>query len=556
VKPLLDGLIALGPARLAAMGAVALVTFGLLAVLALRSGGEPMALLYGELDQREAAQIVDLLTRQRIAYRLGSNSSEVLVPASQVAAARLMLAKDGLPSGGSVGYEIFDRGDGLATSQFQQEINRTRALEGEIARTIRAIAGVRAARVHLALPRREPFSRDRSDPQASVMLTLAGAGRLDREGVQAILNLVAAAVPGLRPQGVTVVDSRGNLLARAGEPVGAGAGAGSSAEETRRAAELRLSRAVEEMLERSLGPGHVRAEAAVEMDFDHVQETQERFDPDGQVVRSTQTVSDTNKSNEAAASVSVSNNLPNAEPGATGAGTQEARQEETTNYEIGKTVRTTVREQPRIRRVSLAVMIDGAEEAGADGKANWRPRPPEEIARITSLARSAIGFEEKRGDHVEVVSMRFASLADGAGTPDRGRFGQMLAAIGLEPADAVRLGQTALIAVALLAGMLLVLRPMAMRLGGATPVAALGAAADPGDADAPAGAPAMAVPGAAPALAGPAASLTLEDDSLVDVAQVDGQMRASSLRRTAELVERYPEQTVTIMRGWMAQENA
>ena len=124
--------------------------------------------------------------------------------------ARLLLAREGLPSGGSIGYEIFDRGDGLAATQFQQTINETRALEGELARTIRAIDGIRAVRVHLVLPKREPFAREQQDARASVMLTMNGAARLDREGVQAILNLVAAGVPGLRPQNIAVIDSRGS----------------------------------------------------------------------------------------------------------------------------------------------------------------------------------------------------------------------------------------------------------------------------------------------------------------------------------------------------------
>ena len=202
------------------------------------------------------------------------------------------------PSGGSVGYEIFDRSDGLVATEFQQKINETRALEGEIARTIRAMQGIRGVRVHLVLPRREPFARDRQDAQASVMLTMAGVGRLDREGIQAILNLVSAAVPGLRPQNIAIVDSRGDLLARAGEPVGPTATA-LSTEEVRHATELRLARAVEEMLERSLGAGHVRAEAAVRMSFDRMNQTEERYDPDGQVTRSSQSVTTNSKNTEA-----------------------------------------------------------------------------------------------------------------------------------------------------------------------------------------------------------------------------------------------------------------
>ncbi|HYZ63145.1 MAG TPA: flagellar basal-body MS-ring/collar protein FliF, partial [Acetobacteraceae bacterium] len=318
---MLAGLRALGPLRLGAMAAVALVCLGLLGFLAFRGGEGPMALLYADLDLREAGQVVEQLDKAHIARQIEAGGSRILVPADQVGRARLLLAKEGLPSGGSIGYEIFDRSDGLTANSFQQGISQTRALEGELARTIRTIQGVRAARVHLVLPRREPFARERQEAQASVVLTMAGAARLDREGVQSILNLISAAVPGLRPQNIAMVDSRGNLLARAGQPTGPAAAA-QSGEELKRATELRLSRAVEEMLERSLGPGRVRAEAAVDLDFDQVRETQERFDPEGQVIRSQQNSTDSSRNTEAAPSVSVQNNLPNADAGAQATGSQ------------------------------------------------------------------------------------------------------------------------------------------------------------------------------------------------------------------------------------------
>ena len=149
MKALLDGLRALGPARLAAMGAVALGLLGLLAFMVMRAGsGDQMALLYGDLDPRDASQMVDKLNQQHIPYRIGAGGGQILVPAEQVPEARMLLAKDGLPSGGSIGYELFDRGDGYLFSAFQQKISETRAMEGELARTILAIHGIRAARVH------------------------------------------------------------------------------------------------------------------------------------------------------------------------------------------------------------------------------------------------------------------------------------------------------------------------------------------------------------------------------------------------------------------------
>ena len=256
--------------------------------------------------------------------------------------------------------------------------------------------------------------------------------------MQAILNLVAAAVPGLRPQNIAIVDSRGDLLARAGEPVGAVAQA-ATAEELQQATELRLDRAVEEMLERSLGPGHVRAEASVRMNFDRVNETDERYDPDGQVTRSTQTVTQNNKTTEANGAVTVQNNLPNANAGNTGAGSQENRQEETTNYEISRTVRTLIREQPQIERISLAVMVDGTETPVAGGKPVWKPRTAEELNRITALVKTAIGFDQKRGDQVEVVSMRFLNEAPPPAAEPPGLLG-----FRLEKADLMHLAQSGL----------------------------------------------------------------------------------------------------------------
>ena len=557
MSAVLAGLRGLGPVRLGAMAVVALVLLGW---LALRGGDAPMALLYADLDLREAGQVVDQLERARIPRQMEAGGSRILVPADQVARARLLLAKEGLPSGGSIGYEIFDRGDALTATGFQQGISQTRAMEGELARTIRSLQGVRAVRVHLVLPRREPFARDKQDAQASVVLTMTGAARLDREGTQAVLNLIAAAVPGLRPQNIAIIDSRGNLLARAGQPTGPTATA-QSADELKRAGELRLSRAVEEMLERSVGPGRVRAEATMDLDFDQVRETQERYDPDGQVVRSQQSNTNSSKTTDAAANVSVQNNLPNADAGASPSGTQEQRQEETTNYEIGKTVRTLVREQPQLRRISLAVMVDGATTRNADGAPVWAERSPAELARITSLVRSAIGFNEQRGDRVEVVSMRFA------GPDDTQEPAQPAAWLQLDKADWMRLSETGMVALAVVMALLFVLRPLVLRLGlqpggllaGGGAMAGLpgamagsvagGSLAGGGMAGTiSAGTISGAVGEGAAALSGP------PEEELVMLANVDGALRASSVRRVTALVDSLPQQSLALLRNWMIEE--
>ncbi|MCC7281045.1 MAG: flagellar M-ring protein FliF [Acetobacteraceae bacterium] len=558
----------LEPMRLAALAGVGLAVMGLLVFLSLRGGGQPMALLYGDLDLRDSASVVQALDRARIQHRLGNGGAAVMVAADDVARARLLLAGQGLPAGGSVGYEIFDRQDGLTTTGFQQTMNQLRALEGELARTIRSLSGVRNARVHLVLPRREPFQRERQEAQASVVLTMAGAGRLDREQVQAVLHLVSAAVPGLSPRNVSIVDSRGELLARSGQAVG-GMGLALNAEEVRRAQEARLARGVEEMLERIVGPGRVRVEVAAEMDFDRITENRESFDPDQQVARSVQSNTENSRSREANTNTSVANNLPNAEPSSAQAGNEESRTEETTNYEIGRTVRQLVREAPSIRRLSVAVLVDHASERAEPGAAPAaRPRSEQELAQLVTLVKSAVGFDERRGDAVQVVNMRFAGTDEAPAAEAPPLFGL------LDRANLTRLVETLVLGIVAVLALLLVARPAITRL-----LAQETAAAMPGLTPAMAGAagalaapssgalPALAGPGAPAALAGPAAARALagpggtpllagpgagpEDERMIDVNQIEGQMRASTLRTVSELVATHPEESLSILRGWM-----
>ncbi len=544
MKPVLDGFRALGPARLMALGVVGLGMLVMLGLLALR-GGAPaqQALLYGDLDLREASQMADALDHAHIAHQEIGSGDRITVGAADVARARMLLAKDGLPSGGSIGYEIFDRGDSLTATQFQQDINETRAMEGELARSIRMLQGVRNVRVHLVLPKRQPFSRDVQSAQASVVLTMAGGARLDPQGVQAVLNLVAAAVPGLKPSGIAIIDSRGTLLARAGQPTSEESNV-QTGEELHRATELRLSHAVEEMLEDSLGQGRVRAEAAVTMDYQRVNETSESYNPDQQVVRSTQTSTDKSNSTEGEKNVSVANNLPNADAAATQNGSQEAKQDETTNYEIGKTVRTLVREQPQIARISLAVMVDGTMQPGKDGKPVWTERSAEDLARIKRLVQSAIGFDAKRGDIVEVVSMRFAAGDETAEAAPSG-----LLALGLEKADFMGLAQSGILAVVVLLALIFVLRPMAVRLSAVTPQSMLGG----GDALlVGADGVGLSLPmSTSTAMITAAGHAMLADESMVTMQNVEGQLRASAMKKLADLVEQHPEASLSIMRNWM-----
>jgi flagellar M-ring protein FliF len=463
-----------------------------------------------------------------------------------VPAARVLLARQGLPASGNIGYGIFDHADMLGMTPFQERIDETRALEGELARTIRAIQGVRAVRVHLVLPRRAPFARSARPAQASILLTLTPAASASRETVQAILNLVTAAVPGLLPRHIAIVDSRGEVLARAGAPIGT-AGQVRTDQGIRRATELRLARAVERMLARSLGAGHVRAEATVRMNFDQVHETAETFDPNGQVALSRQSATTTSQSMRPTPPVSVSNNLPNAPRSPANLAHSSKTRRSTTNYEISKTVRTLIHDQPKITRISLAVMVDAA-----------RVHDPAALARITALVKTAIGFDAKRGDSVQVVAMPFLHRGGQALPPAPHGW---LAAFRPDKADLVRLAESAIIGLIGLLALLLVVRPMVLRITALPPAGAAAgeagmALAGPAGSGAPAGGGAGGGPGvpAAAALPGPAGLPMLTDESMVNVAQIEGQIRASSIRRIAEMAERHPDETLSIVRGWMAQE--
>lgn len=546
MKATLSGLTSLGLPRLIALGAVGIGLLGMLAVFAFHGSQQPMSLLYRDLDLHEAAQMTEALDKAHIAYSVSAQGDSISVAKDQVPTARLLLARDGLPSGGSVGYEIFDHSNTLTTTQFEQNIDETRALEGELERSVRLIHGVRNARVHLVLPHREMFSTQQQPAQASVLLTMAG-GRLDSESVQAVLNLISAAVPGLKPENVAIIDSRGNVLARPGDRSGT-AGVAQAMDEQRQAMETRLSQSVESMLVPTLGAGHVRAEASVTMNLDQVHETQESYDPDQQVLRSQQSTTDKSVNTEAQQNVSVANNLPNANAGQPHAGSQEDRREETNNYEIGKRVRTVVQDQPRVARISLAVMVDGTTHPGADGKPTWAPLDKAELDRITTLAKTAIGFDEKRGDTVNVVSMRFANEM-----PDEAVAHPHWMGLPIEQPDLAHIGRALAPGLLIFLALAFFVKPLLKKEG--TPAEETGMALASGAQDRPVTSLREMPDNAMPA--NPATTLALEppEDSTAEfmrLSGINGRLKASAIRRVRDLATSNPEDTLNIIRTWLA----
>jgi len=555
MKGFIDSIRKLGMVRVTMLVGVTLGIIGAFVWLELQGPSKArMTVLASDLDPQSAQQIAAELTGRKIPYRL--EGGQIFVPDGDLAAARALQSVSGASSGGVTGYEIFDRGNDLAVTDFDQQVKLTRALEGELARTIVSVHGIVHARVHIVLPRREPFAHDRQHAQASVMLTVPGRQTLSPEAVQSVVDLVAAGVPGLRPQDVTVVDSNLHLLFQAGDandPRTRSAGE----EDIRQKTEMRLSQAVEMMLERSLGPGHVHAEASIRMNFDKVNETQEKYDPDGSVVRSTQNVTSNSKTTDKTGPVSLQNNLPNADAGASATGSQEGRQEETTNYEIGKTVRAIVHDQPQIERVTLAVMVDGVDDVGADGKHTWKPRDQADLDQIEKLVKSAVGFDEKRGDRLDVVSMPFVTTLDPAEAAPSSRpvraNADLMTFLQMVAFGVVGFGIVIMTARSIFAA--LSKPPASLTIAGGTP----GEIADgmlPGGVQQPGGALGIghSAPGAGGGGGGGPAGV--EDDEAMTLSNIQGQLRASSIRKVTQLVDQHPDTTLGIIRAWLATDHA
>lgn len=539
----------LGPARLAMMAGAAVLMIGLFVFMIGRVSQPQMGLLYSGLELKDSGEIVARLEQQGVPYDLRANGSQIYVPSDAVLRLRMTMAGEGLPSGGSIGYEIFDRTDALGTTSFVQNVNLVRALEGELARTIRTFGAIENARVHLVLPRRELFSRETQPPSASIVLKVRGRGRLERSQVSAIQHLVAASVPGLSANRISIVDDSGNLLVRSQDQTGEGGMAEGMAEEMRVAIENRLRNNIERLLERSAGTGNIRAEVSVDMNLNRITESEERYDPDGQVVRSTQTVEDTSNSEErnGPQPTTVASNLPTEQNQSQNNGpvnsTRTARTEETTNFEISKTNRTRVQEAGNIERITVAVLVNGLNTPGEGGQTNYAARTPEELEQMAALVRTTVGFDQRRGDQVQVVNMRFVPVES---LPDLGG-----AFLGLSKSDYFKIAEFAIFILVALLLILLVLRPLVGRM--VSVMTPQGALADGGQGALMAGEGQAALAGPEPA--GLVATAIPEpEDTMISLGTIEGQLKASSVRKIGEIIDKHPDEALAILRTWLYEE--
>jgi flagellar M-ring protein FliF len=540
VQDVIQFIRSLGAARIGAMVAVTLAMIGFFAFIMMRVTAPQMTPLFTDLSFEDSTAIVKDLERQGIPYELNSDNTIVMVPKDKVTRLRMRLAEAGLPKGGGIGYEIFDKSDALGATSFVQNINHLRALEGELARTIRAIDRVQAARVHLVLPERALFSRDKAEASASIVLKVRGT--LEPQQVRAIRNLVASAVKDLKPERISIVDETGRLLA---DGARSEAALGLSADERQIAFERRLRDQVEAIVTSVVGPGRARVQLTADFDFNRVTQTSEKFDPEGRVMRSSQTREESSASNDGKdGQVTVGNELPGA-PRAPGDNNstreQSKKSEEILNYEISRSTKTEVTEGGRVNRISVAVLVDGAYSKNDKGETTYQPREKEEIDRIASLVRTAIGFDQKRGDQVEVVNLRFAEVPTNVIPEPTG----LLSFLTFTKDDVmhwIELGVMFLLALIVL---LLVVRPLVRRI-----LESESAPSSKADA-------AAASPGIDPAaLAQEIKAVPSQTSKMIDMAQVQGQVHAQSVQKVGELADANPNETVSIIRSWLHEDAA
>ena len=527
----------MGTARLAVMGVMIAAMAFFFIFMITRLTGSNMDLLYADLEPSDQNAITAQLTSRNIPFEIDGN--RLLVPATQVGSLRMAMAAEGLPLGGAAGYEIFDNASSLGTTNFMQNVQLVRALEGELAKTIRSIEVVKSARVHLVMSRRQLFTRDKQSATASVILKMRGAATLTGEQIAAIQHLVASAIPELDPSRVSIVDNKGKLLATGNEKDSEVARANDMVSR-RINFERRIADELTELLEKSVGLGNTKVNVNADLDFDRISTTEEKFDPDGQVVRSTNTIEETSSGQESEAEqpVGVQQNLPDAQAGGGGAKSTntESRTEEVTNFEISKKITNHVRESGLLKRISVAVLIDGELIEQEDGEVVYRERTEQEMDNLAKLVSSAIGYNAERGDTVEVINMRFVEKEVDLEEP-------LDLFFGLQKQDLVRIAEVIVLLILAVLAILLVVRPLLTRAFEALPAAAAEAEQR-----------LLAEAAGVPAIQGPEGGEEEDYEELIDIDRVEGRVKSSSVKRVGEIVEKHPEEALSIIRGWMYQE--
>ncbi len=531
-----------GTSRVITMAGIGIGLMTFFGYIMVRANQTEMALLYNQIEAAEGGRVLEKLKTMGIPFEVKGDGTQIYAPIDDISRLRMELAQSGMPSGGGVGYEIFDKQDILGTTNALLGINQIRALEGELGKSIQTIQGIQAARVHLVIPKRELFSENKQEPSASVMIRMKGVAVLSATQVQSIRYLVASAVPGLILDQVSIVDDRGNLLAR-GKDSAETKDNLTMQQTTQREYEQRISRSIEALLDRTLGLNKTRVEVSVDMDFDQVSSTSVLFDPEGQVVKN-QIINEegvsTSEKSASSDAVSIQNSLPVGQEGQGNTGNNNKNQtsniEENINYEISNTTKTYVKELGTIKRLSIAVMVDGNYKKKNDGTQEYQPRSDEELNKLKDLVKTATGYKEDRGDVVSLVNLKFSELQQDT-IPEK----QENPFFGLNLNKLAELSITALV---VLIGLFTVVKPFISSLMRTTSSRSLS--------------------GNSEILSDSSTKIHVENQSNtnrstdskqaqppINIDHIEGMVNQSSTKKIAELVDRHPEEAVSIIRSWM-----
>lgn len=531
----------LGPAKVGVISALVLLLFVGILLLSYRFSSPALAPLYTNLTFEDSFEVIEQLELMNVPHEIRNNGSIILVASDRVLNLRMELAKEGYPSGNSVvGYEIFDDPSALGTSSFIYNVNLRRALEGELSRTISSFELVEKARVHLNVPKKQLFKREKEETTASVVITLKGNNsELSKAQISAISHLVATAVPNLDPKNITIVDTDGIPFRLGAGDKDDPAYFANLSEQHKAEFESRLEATIESLLENIVGPGRVKAQVTADLDFDRIVTNSEIYDPDGSVVRSVQTIEEREQSNDSRRrnNVTVANNLPNAEnAGGNNIVNSEdvTRTDETTNFEISKTIQNHIKETGTINKISVAVLVDGIYNIDEDsGDVSYVPRTEEELQRFRALVTSAVGYDATRGDKIEVVNLRFQEGI--AGVEKEGTYDWIKRELG----DVL---QTFIIGLVVILIIILIIKPMVSRafeitkaeaeeavlqdvFDGIDPMEALAAAEEQEE--------------------------EIEDQVISDIQRVENKIKTGTVRNLNDIVDSYPQEAINILRNMM-----
>jgi flagellar M-ring protein FliF len=406
---------------IAAVAFLSALAFAILIFVANRTDYRP---LFTNLTSEDAGEIVKKLKDAKTPYQITADGKGILVPSDKVYELRLTLASEGIPQGGGVGFELFDRKMSFGVTEFAQKLNYQRALQGELSRTISQLVGVEQARVHLIVPEKSLFKDNEKPATASIVLKMKSNRTLNDSEVQGVVHLVSSAIEGMDPEHVTILDNHGKILSKGGSS-DPRSRMTSAMQETQRTYEKNVEERIQSLLDRIVGGGKSVARVTATFDFKQVERVEEKFDPESIAVRSEQRTdekgSSTTSSTNAAGVPGVQTNLARTTGGGASGGATSgggSKSDETLNYEVSRSTAKIIEPVGALSKISIAVLVDGKYEApaavkeGQVAKAKYTPRSPDELQKIETLVKSAIGFNLERGDQMSVQNIPFQDTGD------------------------------------------------------------------------------------------------------------------------------------------------